>query len=425
MTTMASSAAMLPVLTLRLVGRYWAPLLCVYAAGTFLHAMMVRGLVIIAEDSVMAGLVGLSIAVLVTLTTTIVMFHLMTSGMPALNSELVNPGSKTTRTTLGEREHRVVDAVAMAILPFLIFYSAWGLFAEEFREFSLGVVNSEGLTGADKFMFEELGWPLAIAFGAWSLRAVCERVYDRTDNKWLGILTAVFEATWMFFAVFSVGEVTGNAKDWVATRVVWFEVQQAITDSMQWLENLSSLPFPETYAAALVLIAQGWEHLKEALLGPLLWLTIVSVVYGAEVDKSEPLFRKGSRADEHAQRVSSVTPKVVKGIGQFAGRDAREKYVPFLNALRFVLRVSPVFVLTFCLLYTLLDLGFGWLERGVYVLVGPDEFLGWWWPWLFPIEFAVDAVHEVLRVCLLAATFELTLRRVSTRSVGRRARRTA
>lgn len=423
MTTMASSAAMLPVLTLRMVGRYWAPLLCVYTAGTFLHTMMIRGLVIVAEDSVLTGLIGLSVAVLVTLTTTIIMFHLMTTGMPALNSELVNPQNKAGRATLAEREHRIVDAVAMAILPFLIFYSAWGLFAEEFREFSLGVVNAEGLTGMNKFMFEELGWPLAIAFGAWSLRAVCERLYERTDNKWLGILTAVFEATWMFFAVFSVSAVTGTAKDWVADRVVLAEVQHALVDSMRWLEGVTSLPFPETYAALVTAVGQGWGHLKEALIAPLLWLTIVSVVYGAEVDKSEPLFRKGSRADEHAQRVSRVTPKVVKGIGQFAGRDVREKYVPFLNALRFVLRVSPVFVLTFCLYYTLLDLGFGWLDRGIYVLVGPAEFLEWWWPWLFPIEFAVDAVHEVVRVCLLAATFELTLRRVSTRSVGRRARR--
>ncbi|NYE50908.1 hypothetical protein HDA32_006028 [Spinactinospora alkalitolerans] len=424
---MATSAAMLPVYGLDLVRRYWAPLLCVYTAGQLLHSLMLRGMVQIAGVNGVAALAGLSVSILVTLATTIVMFHLLRPGMPALEAELFGGRADVGQggSTFADRERRIVDAVAMAILPFLIFYSAWGLFVEEYREYAVSSLNEHGLAGITTTLeYNELGLPLVIALIAWSGRTLCEKFYTRNQNKWLGVLTALFEANWMFFAVFSVTQVVVNAKGWVAGRVVVAEAQEALLGLTHWLGDLTSLPVTAGYLAAIALVAELWTHLKDGLIEPLLWLTIVAVVFGAEVDKAEALFRKGGKGGR-IQKVATRVPNVVRGLGQFAGRDLREKYTPFLNAFRFILRVSPAFYLSFCLYYVLLELGFGWLERGVYRLVGPHEFLAWWWQWLTPIEFGVGALHELLRVCLLAATFEMTLRRMGSRSVGRRARRRA
>ncbi|MFC7326157.1 hypothetical protein [Marinactinospora rubrisoli] len=421
------SALLVPVYALDLARRHWALLLCVYAAGTTLHDLLIRLMVRLNGVHPVAGLAGLSVSVLVTLTTTIVMFHLLRPALPTLDAELVPSRRRAAGGTGGfaERERRVVDAVAMAILPFLLFYSAWGMFVEEFREYSITIGNTDGIVGYTGITdIDAMGLPMAIALVSLSGRSLLEKLYARTRNVWLGVLTALFEANWMFFAVFSVAQLTGDAVDWVGQRVVVAELRAAAQDSLGWLAGVSSLPLDTSVPAALRAAAGMWPHLKDGLVGPLLWLTIVAVVFGAEIDRAEALFRKGGRADR-VRRAASRLPEMVRGVGRFAGRDLREKYTPFLNAFRFILRVSPVFYLSFCLYYGLLELGFAWLERGVYRLVGPHEFLAWWWPWLTPIEFAVDALHEVLRVCLLAATFEITLRRLGRHSVGRRARRAA
>ncbi|MFC7739986.1 hypothetical protein ACFQXA_01985 [Nocardiopsis composta] len=90
----------------------------------------------------------------------------------------------------------------------------------------------------------------------------------------------------------------------------------------------------------------------------------------------------------------------------------RDKYVPFFNALRFVLRVGPVFFLGYCLAFALLRLGTDLLHRGLLLLAAPGDLLSGLAPVLPMAGAAADAVHQVLLVCLLAAAFELVVRRL-------------
>ncbi|TDQ55438.1 hypothetical protein [Actinorugispora endophytica] len=422
MNRMASNAAMTPLYAADLLRRYWAPLLCVYTAGTLLHDLLVHAMVWLSGVHRLLGMAGLSLAVLVTLAVTIIMFHLLAPGMPTLATELPGIGERAG-VPFAERERRVVDAVTMAILPFLLFYSAWGMFAEEFRQYATSVANDRGLDAYLELSdIESAGLPLVVAIACWLGRTVFEGLYRRAGDRWLGLLTAVFEANWMFFAVFTVTRLVARAQEWLAGRVFMADLAFAVEGLLLTVEEVTRLPAVEAYAAALLVVAQLWEHLKEGLLEPLLWLTIVAVVFGAEVDEEQPMFGGGGRSPEQGP---GGARGLLRGFGRLVGRDLRGKYTPFLNALRFVLRVGPVFFLSYCLYYVLLELGFGWLERGVYVLVGPQEFLAWWWQWLGPVGFVLDALHELARVCLLAAAFEMTLRRLGTRSVGRRARRAA
>lgn len=418
MARLTMDSVRIPVYTLDLMRRYWAPLLCVYTAGTFLHGMLLRGMVWLSGLNAVVGLLGLGLATLVTLATTILMFHVLRPGLPVVDTELVG-----ARPVKSRRERAVVDAVAMAILPFLVFYSAWGMYAEEFRTYSQNLINARGLVGyTETAEFSAFGLPLVFALACWLVRVVVERYYNRTGSTTLGLLTAVFEANWMFLTVFSVAQLIDRGQAWLADRVVWAGMQHGLQDFLGRVNDTLPLPFDVSYPAVLAVATAAWGDLKEGLLGPLLWLTIAAVVFGAELDKHESLFRKGSKG-QRLEKAVTRTPGMVRGIGKFAGRDLHDKYTPFLNAFRLILRVSPVFYLAFCLYYTLAELGAVWLERGVYVLVGPADFLGWWWQWLTPVSTGVEALHELVRVCLLAATFELILRRISASSTGRRARR--
>ncbi|KIH98998.1 hypothetical protein LP52_09940 [Streptomonospora alba] len=416
-----ASVTRLPLYSLDLVRRYWAPLLCVYVIGTFLHDMMMRGVVRLSAIDQNLGLIGMTLVVLTQLTVTIVMFHLLRPGLPTVDRELVAASPRAGGAA--ERERRWVDAVAMAILPFLIFYNAWGRFAEEFRRYNVELINQRGLDGfIETNEINALGLPLGIALASFLLRMLCERFYRRTDNKTLGVCTALFEANWMFFGLYSIVQVFGNIRAWFTQRQAWYAVENGILEFMRSLGSTLSLPIEQAYLAGLEAVGQVLQHLRDGLFEPLLWLTIAAVVFGAEMDRHQSLFRKGSRAAKIEGALTADGNRLMQEMGRIFQRDAQDRWMPFVNALRFVLRASPVFYLGFCLYYVLLEVAFAWLERGIFVAVGPNEFLGWWWPWLTPISFMVDALHELLRVCLLAAAFEITLRSVGASSTGRRAR---
>ncbi|GAA1119004.1 hypothetical protein [Nocardiopsis metallicus] len=416
-----SSTAILPAYTFVLLGRYWAPLLCAFSVGYLVHWSLMRGLVRVAGVHQAIGLAGLGLTLLVTLATTIVMFHLVRPSLQLVDSELSNDPVSKSRTTMAQRERRVVDGVVLAILPFLIFYSAWGLIGEEFETYSVGLLNDGGLESfAAPHEVNAVGLPLVIALVAWLMRRVCEFFYRKNKNGVLGVLTALFEAVWMFMVVFSIGVALNRLEAWAKGRVVWAQLQEALSLSFDWAGGLVGLTDVDVYVALLAALASLWAAVKSGLLAPLLWLTIAAVVYRAEIDEDAVLFERRRRS-QLGQALSRFS-RFSRGFGRAGGQDLMDKYTPFLNAFRFVLTVGPVFYLTFAFYYVLVEVGFSQLHRLVFVIGGPGDFLADWWLWLGPIDFLVGAARELVRVCLLAAAFEIALRKVDEGSSGRRER---
>ncbi|KOX13207.1 hypothetical protein [Nocardiopsis sp. NRRL B-16309] len=419
-----SSAVLLPAYTIDLVWRYWAPLLCVYTAGMLVHALLMRGLVAFSDVNATLSLAGLGLTLLVTLITFVIMFQLVRPSLRTIDSELsAEPVRRHKKTGFVERERRVVDGVALAILPFLLFYGAWGLIAEEFNVYSIGLLNTEGLAAfAEPTELSWYGMPLAVALVAWVLRRVCGRFYESSRNPALGVLTALFEGVWTFMFLFSLGHLITEAQTWLTGRVAWVTVQESLAASVDGLGAMVDLPdLSDTVAAAL---ASLWDSLKAGIAGPLLWLTIAAVIYRAEVDEHDAYLEvPAGRGD--LGRVVDKAIRAGKLFGEAVGKDLHGKYTPCINALRFVLGVGPVFYLSFCLAFVVLDVGFSQLGRAVYVVMGPGSFTGEWWPWLQPVDFVLEAVHMVLRVCLLGAAFEIALREAEHRSSGRRVWRVA
>jgi len=426
MTRQIPFAALLPLYTLDLVRRYWAPLLCVWLLGDFAHRMAMRGMAELVTIEPYFGYAVLGIVLVLKLAAYIIMFHMLRPGLPEVDAEYRRVRGMGDRRDLAEAERNLVDAVAMAILPFLIFYSAWDLIAEEYRQFIIATVNQEGMDFLlDIGAMNATGPLIVMGLLAFCLRAFFEYVYDQTGSKITGVLTALFESTWTFLAVFTVVDLLGKFWEWVDTRAATVAVHDAFNSGLVWLNDLVT-PFPLQAAVlgAIGAVAGLWNMLKGGFIEPLLWLTITAVVYGAQMDRYTGLFRKGTRAARIEQAITGRRGPLRAAVG-WVRRDMGDKYIPFLNAFRFILSTSPVFYLSFSLYYVLLELGFDWLERGLYIAVGPAEWLGWWWPWLGPIEVVLDTAKYLLRVCLLAATFELILRKVGGESTGRRARRRA
>jgi hypothetical protein len=92
--------------------------------------------------------------------------------------------------------------------------------------------------------------------------------------------------------------------------------------------------------------------------------------------------------------------------------------LPTFYGLRMVFRAGLLPFAVFCVLFMGLDDAALYAERGVYYLLGPHE-VGWWVPRLSVIHFGVELVHQALRVCLMAAAFDLVVARVSERTSAR------
>lgn len=424
MARSTTSAALLPVYALGLAARYWVPLLCVHTVGMLVHAVLMRGLVRLADVEQTLSTAGLGLTLLVTLVTFVVMFQLLRPGLPTIDAELSSEVVRRDgKRGFAERERGVVDGVALAILPFLLFYAAWGLIREQYDLYSIALINSGGLEAFEApLKVPWYGLPLIVAVSAWLLRKLTSLFYRKRHSAVLGVLTALFEGVWVFMFLFSLGMAITQAETWLTGRVFWVDIRTGVTglvDGAGALVGLSDL-----HAQAQVWWAGVWKAFSTGFVGPLLWLTIAAVVYRAQVGDHDSVFEARRERDGFDRAVNRVAG-AGRFFDRFVGGDLRDQVYPCLNALRFVLRVGPVFYLSYSLCFVLLEVAFTQLHRLVFVLGGPGPLHAQWWPWLQPIDFAVDSLHMLLRVCLLGAAFEIALRKAEEDSVGRRVRRTA
>lgn len=398
----------------RLLGRNWAALIFWYVVAHAAHDLLLIGAAWVGQRQKLLGLSVLSLAVLCVLAGTILMLYALRDSLPSLRPDSAGPVPGT------DKRGELVHAVAETILPFLVFYSAWGLFLEEARNYSIEGFNQAGLGTPSGFVlnfgddWRALLVPLAVAVGTWVVRAVCEHFHNRTGNRALGVATAVLEANWMLFTVAFVGTIIGQITGWLTGRVFWHVIGDQVTAVLHRLDALlSALALPQI-SAAWHWFAGYLPDLKDGLVLPILWLTITAVVYGEEVTSDGTLVADSHRLNRVAGRTWERLPGRARYFGELFSREWRDKYVPFVNGLKLVLRGGAVLYLLFCLIYVLLKAATDWAFIGVTQLVGAHYWV-WWWPRLPVLEFLRDGTYEVLRICLLAAAFDLALRRIVAR----------
>ena len=417
----ATSPALMPATTLRLVGRYWAPLLFWYAVGQLAHDLTLRAAARIGSRGQAAallsteysfwrvvGLVVMSFGVLLALGTVILMLHSVERALPGVQAALGSrPGREPAPDSpvgAGPVPHprRPVETLAETLLPFVVFYGAWGLFTADAREYGVIGINTAGNVS---LLDIPVNWlSLGVALAALGLRVWCERALRRTGNRVLGLATPVFEAVWIFFAVLTVGVVLGEVAGWFTSRAVWAATGEA-------LGGLVDAVLPFSGGEPLRWLASLGADVKDGLLLPLLWLTIAAIVYGADMERARRALEPTRLQRVH--RLSGAWSRVpgrLRGLLELVSRDLREKWTPAANGLRLALRAGPRFYLTFCLCYVALEVLVRWGWMGATQLAGPHPW-AWWAVALVPLDFARDAVHEVGRICLLAAAFDLALRR--------------
>lgn len=358
------------------------------------------------------GFLGLAILVVVQLLCTIAMFQALRPGMPSLArvgeqvGEQVGDGFRA-RLSAGFRGN-FADAIAVALLPFFAYYVTWGLLRDIVGQYSYELLRHIAGLGQpgplDIIKAPGLWVTIAITY---VVRRISVTRHDRTKSPWWSILATICEAYWVFLGVLAISSYRQMPWDWWHHRVVYVEWQR-------WWGNSRDVLGPIKRAIEPVL-ALGMEGIRVAIL-PLVWLAIAAIVYGHDVREPGDLTASHARVTRLHVRYARL-PRVLQWIAESTSDGWRKKALPVVNSLRLLLRAGLRPALALCVCYVALQFVGSWMFRGAVWLIGPHD-RDVWNVILGPLSLLAgdmsgqtrSLIQEPLRICLLAAAIEVTLR---------------
>ncbi len=389
----------LPWTTLRLAARFAVPLALWYTVGQILRYALFLGGYHFGLDHATVPILVLSLIVMASLGVTVAMLHSVKNGLPAVRKREFD---ESITSWAAAEEETILDAFTRAVLPFMIFYLAWNWYSEDakaFEQSAAGRGNAQGgLEGQLQAMklIIALGdrvWvAIALTVGFLVLKFVAERWLEPRWTRAGAVMVALFEVNWTLFGIFSVNKARNGFTSWLQSRVAWGRLGDLTGPAFGWFDAL-------------------WPSFKAAVLGGLVWLVIAGVVLGVQADEETALGqgKVGRRLQSASGMDRPRTPWEV------ATRELRDKWLPTFFGFRMVVRAGLLPFAVFCVLLAGLDDLALLAQRGVYRLVGPHP-IDYWMIRIDALQFGVDLVHQMLRVCLLAAAFDLVVARVSGRT---------
>ncbi|MGH3094376.1 MAG: hypothetical protein ACRDMV_00040 [Streptosporangiales bacterium] len=405
----------LPRRTLRLFGRYWLPLIVFYLMGRGAHDLLAEAAAHVNRHIPVLAFSVLALAILCKLASYVLMFLCVHGGLPTVWSVHQEEGRLDERATIAGRRglRDTVRTVSLTLMPFLIVYAAWNLFEDDVRDMSYRTWAINPIEASPSVADFTL-WFAAAGIVAYLLRMVFERLTMATGNPVTGIVTAVFEANWMLFALYGITRLWGGTKVWFFDTVAWQNLSSLVPD-LSSISSVIPLQFGRAFGALGDL---GWlsglgPALKDGIALPLAWLAIAGVAYSREMEDVRSLVFGHRRVAAAAERAPNVVKRWAK-----VPPSVREKYVPPLHTIRLMLAAGlPAFFL-FCVFYSGVEVLSSVFEQGITTVIGPHNAGTFWGNVDLAIGVGVDAVFEPLRICLLAAAFDLALSRFSARNAG-------
>ena len=393
----------LPWATLKLAGRFVVPLTLWFTLGELLrYGVMYGGYELGSKKGVLATIAPIAtvgLLVVITLTVVVLMVHSVREGLDVVHAREAD--GDLTPWAVGNDE-TVIGATGRAALPFVIFYLAWGLQAEDAQEFA-GMATSRGFAeGGFQGQIEGLGMLLSLekhiglaiglTAGLFVLKVSAEWRLEERLPRAIGALVAFLEVNFALFGIFTIDHVRGEGVDWVSARQAW-----------TWVTDTAGP------------VLDVWPPFKDAVLGALIWLVIAGVILGLDTEDEEVVLGRGRAGRRLAQaggvgRTGSPRELLTRGI--------REMWVPAWYGLRLVRRSGMMPFAMFCVLFAGLDVAEDASRRAVYELIGPHE-VTWWLQTQPFVEYGSGLVFEILRICLLAAAFNLVMARVSARTAAK------
>ncbi|NEA31881.1 hypothetical protein [Streptomyces sp. SID13031] len=361
-----------------------------------------------------AGIAVLALLVVVSLAMYVAMFLVLRSELP-FHGRAVAEGVLAPDGVEPGKEHRPVDALAAALLPFLAFYAAYKFLQAEALDYeyqlaahkvndTLATVLNGGSVDQGSSGLQSLSTWLFIALGAsaYILRFFFKRKGKKAGGPVRRLFVVYLEALWIFVVIYQAFSFIPSPKAWLKER----EVAAWVHDGYAWgLDHLLGVAkVREIWDAVTGFVAAGIGDLWSAAVLPLMWITMTAVIYGRAVHKAQKGERRW-RFDRITHRWQQ-TPRIVRVAGNSMVSDWKDRWTPVAEAFRLVVRSGLRPMLGYFLAWAVVTFLASevWIFLKLYVL-GPHS-LPFWLVIDEPLSLVTDGLKIMLQVSLLAAAYD-------------------
>lgn len=366
----------------RILASHGIALAAWYLGGEVLHQLLVQLAGFVGGYTTLGGLLLLPLAVAARLVAYIGMYLTVRSSLPSAGE----PDAGGYREYLG--------VTLASILPFSVFYAAWGMLTADQNEFfniassiAFAETNYEQDHLVDRGGMISVGvLPVAVLVIALAIRILHAR-FSMKLPMWTFTAAAYAELLWTFMLFTLVAQWWTGVREWIGERAV-----------TGWLQGIG-----DWFAANFAPVAVVWEGwlwligmLVAVLIVPAAWLAVAGVIYGTTFDSTPPSLLRGRAA--------------LRGTAATLSRTFLRRFEDLWAAVSVIWRAGPMILGSFVLTYALWGLATEGGTRGILQLIGGHE-SPFWSAYLPLILIGVAAIAEPLRVAIVATAFDAVIAR--------------
>lgn len=391
--------------TFSLWRRFWPQLACLYLLEQALHPWILRAAVEIGLFNRLLGLTALAALVLLKLVVLLWMFHVVSPGLTLLQSGGVAASEEDARS-----RHRFTAVLALALVPFFAYYTAWGFLGDLVRDYSLLGLRLDPFGERGPLLRAgDSQWLLAIVVASWLLRKACEEQMRRRSGFSWRLAAILLSANWVFIGLYALGAYKEEIAQWLV-RLPIIELLLRMWLAVKISAPSLSLPAPPMgWEAAL----SGLRELLSYVLLPIVWLALAAIIYYGKTAAST--HKAASVVERTDQRYMMLSPAVRKALDGVIG-GFRTRYLPMARAVELTLTSGIAFLLLFIVSYRVLTWGSAclWILAKHWIGPHPTEL---WFAFADvlgvvignPLGSERGVIFEPLRICLLAAALDRAL----------------
>ncbi|MGN6273219.1 MAG: hypothetical protein ACTHMQ_09035 [Protaetiibacter sp.] len=389
----------------RAYARCWPALLAWFLLGWTARLVLLRIAAAVGNDLPIVGQLILPLAVIARLASYVAMFLVLRAALPSVAD--ADPPDPDRRRLQFLR--RWGAAISAAILPFFVIYAAWGMIAEDSRDYAAAALDQADLWGGQSSRALDVVvdvWSLGLVVVAFVGRVLLQRLADRLP-AWTTAVAAYLEAVWVLVALLIVREVLGGVPAWFATRRMFAPIVDAVA---AWREQQAWFRWLGDTVSWLM------AQLGDVLFQPLAWVALAAIVYaGVAARASSATDIRAARARAAVtERWSRLHPRL-RAVLTTATGGFQERWLPIAGSLRTIWAAGPLALGGFLLSYAVVHAAGEWLAIGIMRALGPHEYL-FWTAVDDPVDLLVVALVIPLQLTLVAAAYDTARRRAADRA---------
>lgn len=388
----------------RLLLRYWPQLLLLGAVGYLLHDLLLDAAVRAGMQNALAGMVILSLVVLAKLAVIVMMFAVLRPALLGLSSlELATTETPAAPSSAERRDSHILAVTAAAILPFFVYYAAWGFLGDTVREYSrLALARVPFGESAHFLDLLQARWLVASIIVCWLIRWFAKHMNKRARVPYWRFLIVACDASWVFIGLYGIGVY----KDQLIERLG----AGAFAGSLLISQALAA----EAFTPAEFQEPGFWTQLQSlfffALL-PMVWLVMAAIINGYEVAGA------GGKTEVQGAGKPATWRKWLSDFASHFFDGYRSRYAPVWKCVRLTLAAGPATLLTLVIAYQLVAWVGAWSWIGLTRWIGAQD-LTTWQLIAEPITLLIGSpsdldggiVLDAIRICLLAAVLDYAIR---------------